>query len=82
MNLDEYRELKKKVDKLQQRKLRAEGALDGLLKRLEDDFGVSTPKEAEKKLAELEKEAKRAEERAERAFDEFREKWDEKLQEA
>lgn len=48
--LDNFEELKRRVDGLRERKARAEGAYQEHLKRLRKDYGVKTLKDAEKLL--------------------------------
>lgn len=54
MKIEQLEELKKKIDSAKNKKARAEGTLDGIKKRLKDEFQVSTLKEAQEKLTELE----------------------------
>ena len=54
-NLKDYLKLKKEAEEAQQQADKAEGTLEGVMKRLKEEFGCKTLKEAEKKLKELEK---------------------------
>lgn len=76
--MNEYQELKRKVDRARQERDRAEGAL----RQIQSDmskFGVKTKKEAEKRLGKMKIEL----EELQRAFDlelkEFMDKWKDKL---
>ncbi len=80
--LKKYTRLKKDVETAQQRKDRAQGALDQLMKTLEEDFNCSTLKQAQKKLTNLQEQEKDAKEDFVEAIEDFEEKWEEKLQES
>lgn len=53
MKLARYTELQEKVQKLQQRRDRAQGALDQVMERLRKEYGCKTIKEAKTLLAKL-----------------------------
>jgi len=74
-NLRKYMELKKKVELAQQKADRAEGALQQVMNRLEEDFECSSVEDAEKKLKILEKQKQKAKEEFENAVEAFEEKW-------
>lgn len=48
--LDDFEQLKRRVEELRERKARAEGAYQEHLKRLKKDYGVKTLREAEQLL--------------------------------
>lgn len=73
---EKFRELKRKAEEAQTAKDRATGQLESVQKRLKDEFGCFSLKEAEAKATELDKEAKVAEEEFENAAKDFEEKWD------
>ncbi len=79
IDLKQYNELKKKVDRLQRDADRAQGALDKLMDELKDEFSCGTLEEAEKMLAGLEKKAEKAERDYVRKLAAFEEKWSEVL---
>ena len=79
MDLDRFRELKEKADRLRKRRDQAEGALEQSLALLKKNFGVGSLDEARKKLETLEAEKIEAEEEAEQALEKFEKKWGEKL---
>ena len=79
IDLAEYERLKQQVDKLRRNHDRAEGALSGLLGRLESEHGCKTLKAAERKSAKLEALADTAEQEADEALQQFKEKWEGKL---
>ncbi len=78
--LKKYMRLKKEVETAQQRKDRAQGALDQLMKNLEKDFKCTSLKQAQKKLTNLQEREEEAKEEFVEAMEEFEEKWEEKLQ--
>ena len=77
--LDNYLELKKKVEQAQQRADKAEGALGQTMKRLKEELDCSTLKEAESKLKSLQKKGIELKEKFEEAKENFEEKWDDRL---
>jgi len=79
VSLDQYQKLKQRVDRLQREADKAAGARAERLKRLEDEFGCKSIKEAEKLLAKLEAEAKKVESDYQQAAAEFYEEWGDKL---
>ncbi len=78
--LKKYMRLRKDVEIAQQRKDRAQGALDQLMKNLEKDFKCTSLKQAQKKLTNLQKQEEEAKEEFVEAMEEFEEKWEDKLQ--
>lgn len=73
---EKFRQLKRKAEEAQTAKDRATGQLQSVQKRLKDEFGCSSLKEAEAKAEKLDEEAKAAEEEFESAVQDFEEKWD------
>lgn len=77
--LDDFQDLKRKVESLEKAKNKAEGALSQVLKRLRKEHGCTTLKEARRKLEKL----KTAELQAARVYagmkKEFEKKWKEVL---
>lgn len=82
MSLDSILDLKKKVEELQRRADKAQGALDGLVRRLEEEFGCSTLEEAQILLEEFEQEEKDAEKAFKKAMRKFQKKWGDLLDES
>ncbi len=80
--LKKYMRLKKDVETAQQRKDRAQGALDQLMKNLEKDFKCTTLKQAQKKLTNLQEQEEEMKENFVEAMEKFEEKWEDKLQES
>ncbi len=80
--LKKYMRLKKDVETAQQRKDRAQGALDQLMKNLDKDFKCASLKQAQKKLTNLQEQEEEAKEDFVEAMEEFEEKWEDKLQES
>jgi len=74
-NLKRYLDLKKRVEEAQQRADRAEGALQQVMKQLQEDFGCSTLGEAKKKLKILERQKQEARSDFENNMRKFEEKW-------
>jgi predicted transcriptional regulator len=54
VTLDDFYRLRKEVDELKRAKDKAQGAYDELMKRLKDEHGCKTIKEAKAKLKSLE----------------------------
>ena len=75
MNLQQFNELKEKMEGLKAEANRAEGALSQLRSQLKKEFDVGTFKEAEALLNKLEREEKTAEKEYESALKDFEEKW-------
>ena len=78
MTPEEYLDLKRAAERLQQEEARQQGALDQLLRQLKDGFGCRSIKEAEKLLRELEDKGKRDGAEADRLLREFMGKWGER----
>jgi len=79
--LAEYVNLKRKVEQAQQIADKAEGAMEQVMKQLENEFECSTLKEAEEKLRELKKREAVTKRKFEDAIEGFEEKWKDKLDE-
>ena len=71
MKIEQLEELKKKIDSAKNKKARAEGTLDGIKKRLKEEFGVSTLKEAQEKLSTLEADIEKDESRLKELLEEL-----------
>lgn len=81
MNFRRWQELQEQVEGLKQRAERAKGAQAQLMKELRKEFRVGTVEEAEKLLADLEREGRARERRAKNSLQRFKERWDSKLKE-
>jgi predicted nuclease with TOPRIM domain len=77
INIDEYKEIKKKHEILKSKKDKAEGALDEILKRLSDEFDFDSIEEAEKQLSANKKQLEKIKMELESELEEFSKKWDE-----
>ncbi len=75
VNLQQYQQLKSRVDALQKSVSRAEGALGQLTARLEKEFGCKTLKDAEKLADKLEKDRRAAEGCFDVQLAEFEQDW-------
>lgn len=80
MTLDEFLELKKECESLRRRAGQAEGAFGQLSRRLKEEFGIKTEKEAVKVFAETKAEAERLSKKVEQEWKKWREKWEKKLE--
>lgn len=74
---NEYKRLKADVESARQEADRAQGALDGLMVRLKDEFGCEGVKEARAHLSKLQAQATTAQQAFEKAVTEYRERWHE-----
>ena len=79
--MDDYPALVRKVEALRQRKAKADGALEQLLKRLKEEFGCKHLAAAKKRLEELEQEERDLFTAYKEAREEFDRKWGPKLKE-
>jgi len=79
--LEKFQELKRRADKLQQQKNKAEGALENQLAQLKKDFGCDSIEEARKMLRSSQRAAVKAQAEFEEALREFEDEWGDKLQE-
>lgn len=75
MKLDDYTNLKQKVDRLQRESDKAAGALEQLKSQLRKEFECSSLEEAKSLLAKLEREEVKAKKEFETAMAEFEVKW-------
>ena len=75
MNLDDYLTLKEESETLERDLSRAEGALGQLLERLRRDFKMKSLREAEAKLADLERKRDQAASRFDKEMKSFNKKW-------
>ena len=78
MNLDDYLVLKEEAETLERDLSRAEGALGQLLDRLRREHDVKSLKEAESKLAGLERRRDRVAARFDKEMKTFNKKWKDK----
>jgi hypothetical protein len=78
-NLTRYLRIKKKSEDAKERKNRAEGALQGELKRMKENLGCETIEEAEGELHILKIERSRLRKKFERLLNDFETKWEDKL---
>ena len=71
-------QIKKQIDDSKIEKAQIEGAIDQNLKRLKDEFGVSTLERAKKKLDKLAEEEKELQKKLDKAVDKLEEsyEWD------
>ena len=79
MTPEQYLELKKTAERLRAEEARRQGSLDQLLRRLRDEHGCKSAREAERLLARLDAENKAAGARAEKLYKEFMRKHGDKL---
>ena len=75
IDLEQYQEMKDKIDKLQRDKDRAEGALSEMMKELNDKYECTTIEEAEQLALQLKREARQLEKDYEEAMEQFQAKW-------
>ncbi len=80
IDLDEYQTLKRKAEKAKSDVARAEGALEQQMKSLKDEFDCESIEDAEKMLKDLEKKESVAETKYNKELEEFKNKWEDKLQ--
>jgi hypothetical protein len=81
MNLEEFTQLKRRVEKRRSEAEQAEGIVKHLKERLKKDFDCGTKQQAKKLLGELEQERDDFEEKFNEEHIQFQEKWGEKLNE-
>ena len=72
---DQYRRLKREVEEAKAEADRARGSLDQLMKRLKDEFGCETLKEAKAKLVQVEAKKEIAQEHFETALRAYEKRW-------
>lgn len=78
--MDDFQKLLKQVEEIKQRRDKAAGAVEQLIKRLKADFGCESLGEAKRKLKELEEEERQAFTAYNQARKVFDRKWKEKLE--
>jgi len=76
-----FTQIKEEVQKAQRDKDKAEGALEQIMKDLDDKFDCNNLNEAEKLLKEFEEKEKGAYKKYEKAKAVFQEEWNERLDE-
>ena len=79
INEEKFRQLKRQAEEAQTARDKSSGQLEAAMKRLKDEFGCSSIKDAENKLKALTKEAEEAEEKYNNAVEAFEEKWDDRI---
>jgi predicted nucleic acid-binding Zn-ribbon protein len=72
---EDYRRLKSEVEEAVEQAQRARGALDQLMRQLEEEFGCKTLKQAKLVLEELRDKRDRLQEKFNQAVKEYNEKW-------
>lgn len=72
---EQYRKLKQSVETAKAEADRAQGALDQLMHRLEEEFECKTLKEAKTKLKQIQAEKKEAEDAFEKEMKNYQKKW-------
>ena len=72
---EEFRELKDSYESAKAEAERAKGALDQLMSRLQQEFGVKSVKQADALLVKLRQECETAETKAEKVLKEYKAKW-------
>lgn len=77
--IKDYLKLKKQVEQAKAQADKAEGALEQLFKTLKKDYGVNNLEGAKKKQKTLEKELNKLQKQFDNAYEEFKEKWGDKL---
>ena len=65
MKIEDFTELREKIEAAKVKKSKAEGALEEFMNRLKEEFGCSTIEEAKKKLGKIQAEIDADEEKAE-----------------
>jgi hypothetical protein len=74
-----HEQLKRKIEVYQRKADKAAGALQELMKRLKDDFGCTSLKEAEKLLERMQSDHKRDSRQFEKDLQEFEEEYGDAL---
>ncbi len=77
--MNEYQELKRKVDRARQERDRAEGALRQIQSDMSGRFGVKTKKEADSRLKKMRIELENLQSGFDSELKEFMAKWKDKL---
>jgi predicted nucleic acid-binding Zn-ribbon protein len=76
IDIEEYNELKRKVELAKERADKASGALEQAMTRLKTEFKCNNIEEAEKKLKQLQNEVKKSKENFERFLNGFKKRWE------
>jgi len=79
MDLDRFNKLRREIEDLERQKARAEGALEGLIDDLENEFGVSSLESAEEQLEAMESDLEHKEAKLESYLNEFEKDFGDKL---
>ena len=79
MNIEQFQQFKSKISDCQREADRAEGQLEGLMKKLRDEFECSSVEEGESKLSELDAKLAKADKLFDAQLKEFESKWKEQL---
>lgn len=79
-DVEQFLELKRKVERYQKEQERAAGAYDQLMSELASEFGCKSLKEAKRLLAEMEKTEQEQSKLLREGLAKFEEKWGDKLQ--
>lgn len=79
MSIEQYQEIKRKVDQLQRTVDRSAGAIEQITSRLEKEFGCKDIESARKLLKKLEKESSNLQANYEQEQETFQTKWRDKL---
>ena len=79
-NIEQLVALKARVERLQQEKDQAEGALKQSLKRLKTEFGCSSLEEGQKLLHKLHREEQQQKEAFDKALSAFEKRWGKELE--
>jgi len=77
--IDEFTDLKKKVDEIRNKAEQAKGARSQALKQLREKYDCATIMAARKKLKQLEKQEAKVEEKYDEALESFKSEWEGKL---
>lgn len=80
IDIDQYRQLKRKVDEARSTYERANGALSQLMEKLKEDFNCESIDEANELLQKKIKMRDSAEKEFQQALDQFNTKWADKLE--
>jgi multidrug resistance efflux pump len=80
-DLERYQKMKQRAADLRREADRAEGALEQVMKKLKDDFGCKTLKEAEQLQEKLTVEVEEADEKFGALLKDFEDKWGHLLEE-
>lgn len=77
---NEFIELQEELETAKEKSNMAKAQVSVLLKKLKDEFGCNNIEEAEALLKKLNSRAKKLEEQFQKDYQEFKEKWDDRLQ--